>query len=92
MLESNLKARSDIEVVPLSALRPGERGIVERVESGDFNKGLAVRLKALGVRTSRLVAMLQHGWFGGPLIVRSGSATEIAIRRTEAALVMVRRI
>ena len=90
MLESGLKDR--LEVVPLSALQPGERGIVEHVESGDFNKGLAIRLKALGVRTSRPVAMLQHGWFGGPLIVRSGNATEIAIRRTEALHVKVRRI
>ena len=92
MLDSSLRAREDMEVVPLSALLPGERGIVERVESGDFNKGLAVRLKALGVRISRPVAMLQHGWFGGPFIVRSGNTTEIAIRRTEASHVMVRRI
>lgn len=79
------------EVVTLDVLLPGEGGIVELVESGIFENGLSVRLRALGVSSTKEILMVRHGWFGGPLVVRAGKATEIAIRRTEATLVKVRR-
>lgn len=92
MHESTLTIVQESHVVTLASLRPGERAIVEWVEAGVFDNGLAVRLRALGVTTSRHVSMVRKGWFGGPFVVRAGKATEIAIRRTEAALVKVRRI
>ncbi|WP_334174928.1 FeoA family protein [Pseudoxanthobacter sp.] len=74
----------------LDRLRIGERAIVHAIEAGIFESGLATRLRALGVTHPNEVTMVRQGWFGGPFIVRAGRATEIAIRRAEAALVQVR--
>lgn len=87
-LETALAGR----IVSLDNLQPGESGIVEIVEAGNYENGLSVRLRALGVSSSHQVSMLRHGWFGGPLVVRAGKTTEIAIRRSEAELVKVRRV
>ncbi|WP_045680677.1 FeoA family protein [Martelella endophytica] len=79
-------------IVSLESLQPGESGIVEIVEAGQFENGLSVRLRALGLSSTHQVSMVRRGWFGGPLVVRAGKATEIAIRRTEAELVKVRKV
>ncbi|WP_174802337.1 FeoA family protein [Martelella limonii] len=79
-------------IVSLESLAPGESGIVEIVEAGVFDAGLAVRLRAMGLSNPHRVVMVRRGWFGGPLVVRAGKATEIAIRRSEAALVKVRKL
>ncbi|WP_210259779.1 FeoA family protein [Martelella sp. HB161492] len=78
-------------IISLDMLEPGESGIVEIVDSGACEIGLSNRLKALGLSATHEVSMLRRGWFGGPLVVRAGRTTEIAIRRSEAALVRVRR-
>ncbi len=89
---SQMPAEEAIEAIftTLDKLKTGERAIVEAIESGIFENGLAVRLRALGVSRSQEVSMVRQGWFGGPFIVRAGKATELAIRRAEAALVKVR--
>ncbi|WP_210237445.1 FeoA family protein [Martelella lutilitoris] len=79
-------------IVSLESLQPGESGIVEIVEAGSFENGLSVRLRALGLSSPHQVSVVRRAWFGGPLVVRAGKATEIAIRRTEAELVKVRKI
>lgn len=91
MSEAEARTARKGEIVTLDRLRPGEGGTVELVETGAFENGLSVRLRALGVSFSNEVHMVRHGWFGGPFVVRAGKATEIAIRRTEATLVKVRR-
>ncbi|AQZ50771.1 FeoA family protein [Martelella mediterranea] len=88
VIETALEGR----IVSLESLQPGESGIVEIVEAGQFENGLSVRLRALGLSNSHQVSMVRRGWFGGPLVVRAGKATEIAIRRSEAELVKVRKI
>ncbi|MDQ0505330.1 FeoA family protein [Xanthobacter agilis] len=91
MHDAAMTLSADGEVVTLASLEPGESGIVAGVLAGVFENGLSIRLRALGVTVSREVFMVRKGWFGGPFVVRAGKATEIAIRRTEATLVMVRR-
>lgn len=84
--------QADAMLTTLGHLEIGEKGVVESIDTGVFEDGLAVRLRALGLRRSHEVTMIRQGWFGGPFIVRAGKATEIAIRRTEAALVVVRKV
>ena len=92
MSVAGILSQADVMFTTLSHLQIGEKGVVETIESGVFENGLAVRLRALGLRQSHEVTMIRQGWFGGPFIVRAGKATEIAIRRTEAALVVVRKV
>lgn len=87
-----IPSQAGATLTTLGHLQIGEKGIVEAVDSGVFESGLAVRLRALGLRQSHEVTMIRQGWFGGPFVVRAGKATEIAIRRTEAALVVVRKV
>ena len=71
---------------PLSALLPGEKGVVEYLVGG---RGLVSRLAALGFTPGVEVTMVQN--FGhGPLIVLVRQ-TRIALGRGEAAKVIVRR-
>jgi ferrous iron transport protein A len=75
--------------VPLSELEPGQSGIVQEVHVGRFGEGLTNRLEAMGIVPGKPVRVLRAAWLGGPLGVRVGATTEIAIRRQEAALVMI---
>ncbi|MGV0877252.1 FeoA family protein [Martelella sp. FLE1502] len=79
-------------IVSLESLAPGESGTVEIIDAGGHENGLAVRLRAMGLSSPHQVMVVRRGWFGGPLVVRAGKATEIAIRRSEAALVKVRKL
>ncbi|MFG1401798.1 FeoA family protein [Xanthobacter sediminis] len=92
MHDSSPKFAHAGQITTLANLQPGESGVVESVEAGVFEHGLSVRLRAMGVSASRQVSMVRRGWFGGPLVVRAGKATDIAIRRAEAAQVKVRRV
>ena len=73
----------------LADLKPGQFATVEAVELGRYGKGLTTRLEAMGLVPGRPVRVLRSAWFGGPLEVRVGSTTEIAIRRREASLVVI---
>lgn len=53
--------------------------------------GLAARMRALGLRPGRELAVVRRSPFGGPLQVRVGT-TDLIIRPCDAAQVVVRRL
>jgi ferrous iron transport protein A len=85
------------EVVPLSTLRKGTRGVVERVLAGDDGlvgdaAGATVgrRLVEIGFVPGETIHIIEQIWPGGdPIAVRIGS-TVFALRRREASAVLVR--
>ena len=73
-------------VVPLSALRAGERCVVVRLAGG---RGLLSRMASLGFTPGAEVTVVQN--FGrGPLIARVRDA-RIALGRGEASKILLRR-
>jgi ferrous iron transport protein A len=44
----------------------------------------------MGIAPNKVVKILRKAWFGGPLHIRIGSTTEVAIRKQEAELVLVK--
>jgi ferrous iron transport protein A len=72
--------------MPLSALRPGEQGVVVELSGG---RGLLGRMASLGFTPGAEVTVVQN--FGrGPLIARVRDA-RIALGRGEAGRIRVRR-
>ncbi|MBP0018228.1 MAG: FeoA domain-containing protein [Cyanobacteria bacterium SBLK] len=76
-------------------------GILARVEKiADVGENIALentalgrlsqRLQAMGILQDRPIEVLRRSGFGGPLHIRTGQTTELAIRQQEAALIMVR--
>jgi ferrous iron transport protein A len=74
----------------LSELKSGKPAIVDHVESSQAKAALVKRLAAMGIVPDQPIQVLRKAWFGGPLHIRVGSITEIAIRRQEAKMVEVR--
>jgi ferrous iron transport protein A len=82
-------------VVSLAALRKGERGVVAGIRDdgqglGDASRStVARRLLELGFCPGEHVEVIEQIWPGGdPLAVRVGNSV-FALRRREAALVLV---
>jgi ferrous iron transport protein A len=75
----------------LSELKPGKRALVEKIQiCSSHGQGLANRLEAIGIIPNKSITVLRQAWFGGPLHVRVGSTTEIAIRHQEAKTIIIR--
>jgi ferrous iron transport protein A len=85
------------EAVPLSTLRKGARGVVERVVDGDAGLAgdaagatIGRRLVEIGFVPGETIHIIEQIWPGGdPIAVRIGS-TVFALRRREASAVLVR--
>ena len=76
----------DNGLVPLSTLRPGERGVIEDMACG---RGLLSRMTCLGFTPGASVTMLQN-YGRGPLIALVRDA-RVALGRGEAARILVHR-
>ena len=74
----------------LSELESGKLAVVHQIELKSHKKELGKRLAAMGLIPDKQIQVLRKAWFGGPLHIRVGSTTEIAIRRHEAEMVRVR--
>ncbi len=74
----------------LSELESGTIAIVEQVLLKCQGHGLDKRLKAIGIIPDKQIQVIRKASFGGPLHVRVGTTTEIAIRHQEAKMVRVR--
>jgi len=74
----------------LSELNVGDVAIVEQVNVSRHGSELANRLAALGVIPSKPIQVLRRARLGGPLHIRVGLTTEIALRCREADTVQVR--
>ena len=73
----------------LKELNPNQIAIVEAIDAKPTDQGFKTRLEAMGIIPGNPVRVLRAAILGGPLQVRVGSTTEIAIRRSEAHLVKV---
>ena len=74
----------------LAQLEPQQLAFIEKVVVNPTQKDLARRLEAMGIAPNKTVKVLRKAWFGGPLHIRIGSTTEVAIRKREAELVLVK--
>jgi len=74
----------------LSDLAIGKMAIVDEISLGCHGQGLITRLEAMGLTPDKPIRVLRKAWLGGPLHVRIGITTEIAIRRQEAEKVLIR--
>ena len=76
----------------LKELKIGEVAIVQKIKDDNtpIGKGFKTRLEAMGLVVGKPVQVIHAAWLGGPLVVRVGSTTEIAIRRSEAELVIIK--
>jgi len=77
----------DSDVVPLSALCPGERGVIVKLAGG---RGMLGRMTALGFTPGAEVTVLQN-FRHGPLIALVRDA-RVALGRGEAGKIHVRWI
>ncbi|ELR98629.1 ferrous iron transport protein A [Gloeocapsa sp. PCC 73106] len=74
----------------LTELKPNQLALVEDVQIGRGGDGFKTRLEAMGIVPGKQVKVLRSAILGGPLHVRVGSTTEIAIRRHEADSVIIK--
>ena len=58
-------------------------------DGSDLSNSFKDRLEAMGIRKGRTVQVMRKAPGGDPFEVRVGSTTEIAIRKSEAALVEI---
>jgi ferrous iron transport protein A len=73
----------------LSELKPGQLAIVKEIQNYRQSQGLVNRLEAIGIIHNKPIMVLRQAWLGGPLHVRVGSTTEIAIRHQEAKTILL---
>lgn len=73
----------------LSELKPGKLALVKEIENCHQSQTLVNRLQAIGITTNKPVMVLRQAWFGGPLHVKVGCTTEIAIRHQEAKSILL---
>ncbi|NES76557.1 MULTISPECIES: FeoA family protein [Okeania] len=71
-------------------LKTGQMAIVDRVLNIGRDQGIVERLAAMGVVSDRPVQVLREGTFSGPLHIRVGLSTEIAIRSHEAEMIVIK--
>lgn len=76
----------------LKELKIGNIATIQKIvdDKTPTGKGFKNRLKAMGMVVGKPIQVMHKTWFGGPLVVRVGSTTEIAIRLSEAELVIVK--
>ena len=61
-------------------------------DGSDLSNSFKDRLEAMGIRKGRKVQVMRKAPGGDPFEVRVGSTTEIAIRKSEAALVEITNV
>ncbi|MCD8516854.1 MAG: ferrous iron transport protein A [Burkholderiaceae bacterium] len=75
----------------LSELSLHEAAYVDLIREGAHGPGLVSRLEAMGFLPNKSIRVVRRAAMNGPLEVRVGSTTNVAIRRVEADLVMVHK-
>ena len=75
----------DGDILPLTAMRPGQRGLIVEVKGG---RRLGDRLEALGVRPGKRVTKVSSMLLGGPVTVEV-DRSQIAIGHHMAARILV---
>ena len=75
-----LKVLLAMTTIKLSALKPGDTGIIAALNT---EEDLYHRLAALGFRIGKQINIIRSARFSGPLHVRIGT-TDVMLRRNEA--------
>jgi ferrous iron transport protein A len=70
-------------------LAVGQIATILNISHGHHGHGLVTRLEALGIIPDKPIQVLRKSSFGGPLHLRVGSTTEVAMRRSEAQCISV---
>jgi len=73
------------DILPLTAMRPGQRGLIVDVKGG---RKLGDRLEALGVRPGRRVTKVSSMLLGGPVTIEV-DRSQIAIGHHMASRILV---
>lgn len=73
----------------LNDFKQRQQGRIERLEPSHHGLALSRRLQAMGLVPDMIVTLIRKAPLGGPLHVRVGTTTEIALRRAEAACIRV---
>lgn len=73
--------------VKLSILKPGQIATITAINTQE--SGLQRRLEAMGFTVGQQVKVLRKAWLKGPLHLRVGLTTEVAMRRHEAEGILV---
>lgn len=73
----------------LLELSVGQIALVDGISDSVHGPGLVSRLAAMGIVPNKPIQLLRKAALGGPLHLRIGSTTEIAMRRSEARLVRI---
>ncbi|AFY49615.1 Fe2+ transport system protein A [Nostoc sp. PCC 7524] len=73
--------------VKLSILKPGQIATITAINTQE--SGLQRRLEAMGFKVGQQVKVLRKAWLKGPLHLRVGLTTEVAMRRNEAEGILV---
>ncbi len=73
--------------VKISLLKPGQTATISSVSADD--PGLLRRLEAMGFQVGQKVKLLRKAWLNGPLHLRVGLSTEVAMRQHEADQILV---
>ena len=71
-------------------LEIGQIARVDQVLNIDCEQGTAERLAAMGIVSDKPVQVLRKAKFNGPLPIRVGATTEIAIRLHEAQMIVIK--
>ena len=71
----------------LKELKPGQQAILNQIKCDD--PGLARRLEAMGFNHGQKIKLLRKAWLNGPMHIRVGMTTEVAMRRSEAEVLQL---
>ena len=70
-------------------LELGKPAVVKQIQSNCHDVFLEKRLLAIGIIPNKPIQIIRKAYFGGPLHIRVGATTEIALRRREAKIIEV---
>ncbi|MBD2498617.1 FeoA family protein [Nostoc sp. FACHB-280] len=71
----------------LSVVKPGQTVTIAAISTNE--PGLERRLEAMGFKVGQQVKVLRKAWLNGPLHLRVGLTTEVAMRNHEAEGIFV---
>ena len=70
-------------------LAVGQIALVREISDSKYGRSLITRLEAMGILPDKPIQVLRKAALGGPLHLRIGSTTEVAMRRDEARHISV---
>ena len=82
------KAVSQMDVISLDKLQPGEKGTIDRILTGNH---VRQRLLEMGLTNGTLIDVLRLAPFGDPIAI-GVRGYRLSLRREEASAILVRQL